>query len=83
MMAATRPSRELCIMACVFCKDLQFRTWLGLSAGLVASEGEAKATMMSICNIASRNELDSDERAAGLFHSYIRLPFLAWKEGQS
>lgn len=81
-------SRELCIMACVFCKDAQFQAWIGaLSYG--TSQGEirvdeagAKAFILSMCKVASRNELDTDPAAAVRFHELVRLPFLAWKEAQ-
>lgn len=88
-MTATR-TRELCIIACTFCRDPEFHRWLemlcaaSLSPGTVASFGEdsAKEFILSLCAIGSRNELDTDPAAAQRFHRLVRLPFLEWKAQQ-
>jgi len=76
--------RDLCIMACVFCKDPQFRNWMQELAGdgMYVSEPAAKAFITSLCRVTSRTALDTDPAAATRFHDLIRLPFLAWKEAQ-
>lgn len=82
-----RQSRELCIMACVFCRDPLFWRWLETMVpdepkGTM-QESAAKAFILSLCQVASRNELDTDQAAAERFHEMVRKPFLAWKEAQT
>lgn len=74
-------TRELCIMACVFCRDPQFWQWAEItSANLIASADAAKEFILDKCQVKSRNELDSSQAAAHRFHTLVRAPFLAWKE---
>jgi hypothetical protein len=79
--------RDLCIMACAFCRDPQFHRWLeqlaaqGGTAGAF-DEAKAKEFVLTICGIDSRNELDTNARAAQDFHQLVRAPFLKWKEQQ-
>lgn len=82
-MSAAR-SRELCIMACVFCKDALFRRWLALHLGPdeTITEAEAKDCILILCEISSRNELDTNPRAAAMFHEKVRRPFVEWKAKQ-
>ena len=77
-------TRDLCIIACIFCRDSQFHQWLAETAGLTKPrDGQAKAFILRVCSISSRNELDTNPDAAYLFHELVRKPFLAWKELQS
>lgn len=78
----TDRKRDLCIMACVFCKDPQFQAWLRSMAPDLGEVNEvmAKAFIIEACDVASRNELDTNPAAAERFHQLVRLPFLAWKE---
>lgn len=77
-------SRDLCIMACVFCRDPLFHAWLAATTDLIKPrDGQAKAFILRVCSISSRNELDKNPDAAYLFHELVRKPFLAWKEEQS
>lgn len=73
-------TRDLCIMACAFCRyqdfwqylqeiDPQHEPW---------TEGGAKEFILSVCGIGSRSELDRNALAADRFHEMVRLPFLAW-----
>lgn len=84
-------SRELCIMACVFCRDPQFQSWASNEAskiGMVVetcrlpsrNEVYSKAFILHVCGVTSRNELDSNPAAAQRFHDLVRKPFLEWKE---
>lgn len=84
-------SRELCIMACVFCRDLAFQDWAVKEAaershlafgGKLPWKGEAlgKAFILLVCGVSSRNHLDTDPDAAARFHDLVRKPFLEWKE---
>ena len=88
-------TRELCIMACVFCRDPAFQLFAGtlhraeqeFLYGYQASvkgtpEQIAKAFILTTCQITSRNELDTNPEAAKRFHDHIRLPYLAWREQQ-
>ena len=75
-------TRDLCIMACVFCKDRQFWAWLNTRGINCDREVKAKAYILELCDIDSRNDLDTDTFAASMFHQHIRLPFMAWKEAQ-
>lgn len=73
--------RELCIMACAFCRHLDFREYLQEIDPRHEewTEGAAKGFILAICNINSRNELDRDSAAANRFHELVRIPFLAWR----
>jgi hypothetical protein len=79
-------SRDLCIMACVFCKSTDFQAWLTELDQIIhpgdqaINEAGAKEFILAICQIDSRNELDTNAGAAERFHTLVRLPFLAWKE---
>lgn len=76
--------RDLCIMACIFCKDPEFGRWIQSFApddlkSVPFSEEMAKAFMLDLCQIDSRNQLDINPRAAQRFHELVRKPYLAWK----
>lgn len=86
-------SRELCIMACVFCRSGGFHDWareqirdrgLVLKGGRLSGPGEsiAKTFILHVCQVSSRNDLDTDPDAAARFHEHIRKPYMAWKEVQ-
>ena len=76
-------TRELCIMACVFCRDPAFRNFASQKlGGGFCSETQAKAFILTQCQITSRNELDTNPEAAQRFHDLVRKPFLEWKEAQ-
>jgi hypothetical protein len=75
--------RDLCIMACIFCRDPQFQSWAdSIGERRVDGDEAAKAFITETCGVASRNHLDTDKAAAERFHENIRKPFLAWKEAQ-
>mgnify|MGYP001574530443 CR=1 FL=1 len=87
-------SRELCIMACVFCRDWAFQDWAGEQARakrmmftgdvdmLTSDDRLAKFFILAEAGVSSRNELDTDPEAAQRFHDLVRKPFLEWKEAQ-
>lgn len=85
-----KPNRDLCIMACVFCKEPEFHKWMTyrrdamaiLASKGLSNEDAAKEFILQTCGIISRNELDRYPTAADLFHERIRKPYLAWKEGR-
>lgn len=72
--------RDLCIMACTFCRDPLFMAWLTERAGGAVDQDGAKAFILTACGVTSRNDLDSDSAAAERFHELVRKPFLDWKE---
>lgn len=77
-------SRELCIMACVFCRDKQFQEWVAeRTQRVVAAESTAKVYITAVCQVSSRSDLDTDEDAAARFHDLVRKPFLEWKESRT
>lgn len=76
-------TRELCVMACVFCREHSFRDFVSDTSGEACrNENQAKAFILAQCQITSRNELDTNPEAAKRFHDHIRVPYLAWKEQQ-
>ncbi len=79
-------NRDLCIMACVFCRDPQFHQWAGekeYGAGMRLSEQGAKEYILHLCQVSTRNDLDTNQDAAQRFHDLVRKPFLEWKENQA
>lgn len=77
-----RPTRELCVMACCFCRDPQFQTWVTTQDGSRGTENDTKSFILTQCGVTSRNDLDTNQEAAQRFHEYVSTPFLAWKEAQ-
>jgi hypothetical protein len=74
---------QLCVMACTFCADPMFRKWISETYKYECQdEGAAKEFVLEICGIESRKELDTDSRAAFVFHERVRKPFVAWKADQ-
>ncbi len=73
--------RDLCIMACIFCREPAFLAWLGQLATphVVFTEAMAKDFILEACGVASRNDLDRNPAAAERFHELVRKPYLAWK----
>ena len=79
-------NRDLCIMACVFCRDPQFQEWCTTPAEKAAGwdrEEVAKQFILRLCGVLSRNELDTNPEAAKRFHELVRKPFLEWKEANT
>lgn len=77
-------SRDLCIMACAFCRYRDFWEYLQAIDPQHApwTEGGAKEFILAICGVDSRRELDRNAQAAQRFHQLVRLPFLAWRQQQ-
>ena len=82
-----KPTRDLCIMACIFCRDPMFLAWVdhmarqsGYVAETKATEADAKEFILAVCEVQSRNDLDRYPQAAYNFHEFVRKPYLAWKE---
>lgn len=79
------PKRELCIMACVFCRDHDFGRWLrDEHKAIINNDDDAKEVLLNLVGgVKSRNELDTDQAAGARFLELVRKPFMAWKEAQS
>lgn len=77
-----KPTRDLCIMACIFCREPMFHRWLQSIQPGDVSEDIAKQFILITCQVKSRNDLDRSLDAAERFHVHIRNPYLAWKEQQ-
>ncbi|MCE3262601.1 MAG: hypothetical protein K0R43_1680 [Pseudoduganella sp.] len=87
----TRASKDLRVLACMFCKDPLFHAYLRAIAkdlagppieqGLV-DESFARAFVLTACQIKTRTELDLNSIAAYRFHQLVRGPFMAWKATQ-
>jgi len=84
----TRASKDLRVLACMFCKDPQFHAYLhelSLDMGGPPIEREfvneafARTFVLTACKVASRAELDLNSIAAYRFHQLVRGPFMAWK----
>jgi hypothetical protein len=75
---------ELCVMACTFCADPKFWAWLAHHFFLIVlNEATAKETVLNLCVVTSRKNLDTDTFAASRFHTLIRAPYLAWRNQQN
>lgn len=77
-----KPTRDLCIMACIFCREPMFHRWLQSIQPGAVNEDIAKQFILITCQVKSRNDLDRDPDASERFHNLIRLPYLAWKAQQ-
>lgn len=84
----SRASKDLRVLACMFCKDPQFHAYLRAItkdlpdpqlAGGQVDEAFARDFVLSACKVASRTELDLNSIAAYRFHQLVRGPFMAWK----
>ena len=88
---SSQSHRQLCVMACVFCRDPLFHTWLNVLESdckdrdqnpFEPTEEFAKDFILQLCGIESRNDLDTNKLAAYRFHQLIRIPFVTWKAQQ-
>lgn len=71
-------------LAAQLCTDAMFWSFIYDRFGVSFHAGneldECAQWMREQCDIASRAELDSNEAAAEYFHTYIRKPWLAYKQ---
>jgi hypothetical protein len=67
----------LCLLAARLCQNPAFRSWLASHHAVTSASSEAGAAefIRSVCEVNSRKELDTDARAAAVFHEHIRIPF--------
>jgi hypothetical protein len=75
---ASTPKKKpgpLCLLACTYCGDTLFQDFIQVDC-----EVDAKKCILESCGIDSRIELDTSSDAARLFHDYIRIPFMGWRD---
>ncbi len=68
-MPRSRPG-PLCWLAIGFCQQPAF-----LQFCRARTEAEAKTFILRTCGVSSRKELDTNPKAARLFHEQVRRPF--------
>ncbi|VVE41878.1 hypothetical protein PCO31111_04219 [Pandoraea communis] len=74
--------KGLAQLAGIWCSSPDFHQWLFELGGLPANEDDAIEFVYLACEINSRSELDSNERAARLFVEKVRRPFREWLNGR-
>lgn len=78
----------LCILACRWCNDPKFLTWMRSTthAGVLwpaENFKDAAEFVKELCEIGSRKELDTDILAGQVFKKSIREPYMKWLEKNS
>jgi len=65
--------------ACILCGEGSFHKWIGLTSNAGTKKGEviARANILAQCNISSRSDLTSNERAQELF-KYMDRDYREW-----
>lgn len=80
--SAGRKGAALSRAAAMMCNGAKFQRWvvsrIGAAPEGVSASQHAAQYVRDMCGIASRAELDHNATAAGVFHTAIRKPFLAW-----
>ncbi|VVE71523.1 hypothetical protein PAN31117_04083 [Pandoraea anapnoica] len=71
--------KGLARLAGIWCNDRVFLAWLEDISGHAFTPDDAVELIRLKCNVGSRRELDADERAASVFLSEIREPFMRWR----
>ena len=80
----------LCLLAARWCQDKNFQRWMidtyqiASYIGHAGLEEAVAIGLRDLCDIKSRRELDTDEKAANRFQTLIRLPYMKYcQTGQS
>jgi len=80
--SAGRKGAVLSRTAAMMCNGAKFQRWvvsrIGAAPEGVSPSQYAARYVRDMCGITSRAELDHNATAAGLFHTVIRKPFVAW-----
>lgn len=80
--STVRKGAALSRTAAMMCNGASFQRWvvsrIGAAPEGVSPSQHAARYVRDMCGITSRAELDYNATAAGLFHTAIRKPFLAW-----
>ncbi len=70
----------LCKLACIWCKDSDFRQWLYAEHGggheFADNEETAAGLLKTLCGVESRKEIDTDHEAKAIFNT-IRHEFMS------
>lgn len=78
---------QLCKLAAIWCADEEFHNFLAATMKWAKAYSEPITSVVAAniiretCGIASRADLDHDERAALIFHRDFRLPYQRWMQG--
>lgn len=78
-----RKTQRLSNVAAMYCRSEDFQEYCkagSINGARAYSEEDCAELVRDVCGIASRSELDDNERAAELFHQRIRVPFARWME---
>ena len=72
-------------LAGIFCNDPKFWEWINISriTSMAVDAEDARTTILYVCKIQSRKELDHNPAAARIFHEEIRLPYSNWLDKQA
>lgn len=77
----------LCKLAAMWCSEDEFHNFLAATMKWAKSYSEPITSVVAAniiretCGVASRADLDHDERAALIFHRDFRLPYQRWLQG--
>ncbi len=74
--------KGLAQLAGIWCASPDFHRWLYELGGLPVTEDDAIEFVYLACEINSRAELDTNERAAHVFVEKIHRPFREWLGGK-
>lgn len=75
------PVKGLSRLAGVWCASSDFHQWLSELGGQPVTKDDAIEFIYLICEINSRSELDTNERAARIFVEKVHLPYRIWLAG--
>lgn len=77
----------LCKLAAMWCAEEEFHNFLAATMKWAKAYSEPITSVVAAniiretCGVASRADLDHDERAALIFHRDFRLPYQRWLQG--
>lgn len=74
--------KGLAQLAGIWCASPDFHNWLSELGGMPAIEEDAIEFVYLACEINSRSQLDTNERAARLFIEKVHRPFREWLKGR-
>jgi hypothetical protein len=81
-------------LAVQWCKDDQFQAWLREAYPTIWENAQlalackpaaewARGVLLTICDLQSRSQLDTDPDARSRFDRNVRRPFMAWQQAQT
>ncbi|VVE07215.1 hypothetical protein [Pandoraea terrigena] len=75
--------QSLTRLAGILPRQSEFRAWLAEAAHQPISADDAAEFIRIACGVDSRRQIDQDAGAAERFHTIVRRPYLAWRDGRS